>query len=356
MTAALAAAVAAPAATSSVARKKKPVALVQGRYSTGAAYPAPFVSAGAQTAYDMQSITGYRPANLTKTRTGNAGELAALGWTTSTATWNRIMSTGAGATLEGWNTEGYEIWIKHSNCTVRDCLVDMTNYTGTTSGNPVWIGPGGETLTGTLIEYCEVNGGGDVNQFGAVQACVYEHAGGNASSTTLRRCYLHKSRGDGIQASGENILIEQNRVTIGGYWDGVTGSSPHCDLIQYTMGKATGVAGTIQDNWLDLTSNSGTYGRTSATTWNTRTGCTYRRNAVGIGASTSLGADEVQFRVPVMYSAISTTAGLAITNNVFDYRDLGGNGPMQGAGSVVGITSWLLNYEYADNSLISQPT
>ncbi len=348
MTAVLAA-VAAPAATSSVARKKKPVALILGRYSVGVAYPASVVSAGAQTAWDLREQTGYR--SLTKTVSANSGELAGLGWTFNAT---RIQSTADGATLEGWDTEGLYINLVHNNCIVRDCKV--TANSTTTGGINI---SQGQTISGNLIEYCEVDGGGAIgvtSQMGT--AAIFERADGRATSTTVRGCYIHHYNGDGINLFGGGALVEQNRILLGG-WNNTGAHSDLCQIVQ----AAGALSSTVQDNFFDFTPDPdplGTMGRTSCLAISgCPNGVTARRNFFGWGCEVldngyidtapGPGYFTPTPRGIVWYSAVATNASIVVDNNVFNY-DTDGGGPWYTTRK--GVTSFASNYRYEDNALL----
>jgi hypothetical protein len=248
--------------------------------------------------------------------------------TVFTNTSGEITTSGAGQTLEKLNiTNGYVI-IRHANCILQDCIVDMT-------GQPLSsfqaISASGSSLTGIKIRRCRVIG--------------------NAAKDTIQTEMM-----PGVEISYNDLSKMENGISIGADNGNIHDNYIH-DLLGSGVPHVDGIQGTGLFNGLTINHNTIISSDTSCIIMQTEFGgfsnLTVSNNRLlydapmsfgmliqekpgSPGAVTNVIVTNNRIKFPVShYAVFHNVNGLSFTGNVDDdtgapitYQDDGGNTPL----------------------------
>lgn len=320
-------------------------------------YPAAVVSAGAQLGWNQRNTTG----PLTPpTKIADGVATLPTGWAYS-PTLGLTTNSHNTDPLDGWITNGRPIVTRHNNVTIRNCIVTNNGSYTTAPVTGIGVGTTGVATDNTVIEFNEIDGQGEITTTRQIGPGIAEHASYYHSNLVIRGNYIHGHSDDCIQINSDGVLIELNRLCVGGWnWP-----VAHWDALQTQAVQGAGNLPIIyRRNFIDATpgiagslpspSTIGrTYGRTSCFAVS---GCPggvqmYENvlfygaevlDADGVGGQNMMSVNANNFNIEVRNNAMSWWTAVIHPNSQFT------------------INTWANNYRMSSNPaldglLVSQP-
>lgn len=349
-------------------------------------YPAAVVSTSTQAVWDLRTWTGWRTPPAKILGDGTLGTTAPpAGWALSSVYGLTTIAHNP-TSLEGYDTNGRGIVIRHNGATVRDNKVwNNGTWNNGLDKSGVRIGDG-QSVLDPVIEYNEIDGLGET-QAPTAFSNISQHGSTTASyvGTIIRGNYCHGSGGDSINVEEAGALIEWNRVEVGGWrrigahWDGIqcNQTNPNVGVTTIRNNLVVGAPGRYPNGtvvpWPDAT-----VGMTGCMTQSGMKGGYNIHHNIFVGHEIAdsgvyenpAGSGTVDFRSPfkqsvVMFNGQRFNDGHIVEDNVFSFPgalSLSGVYP----GNFNGLQSFARNYRLSmpewggslvnDNVLLPYPT